>query len=186
MSNPFARFAAYLGTRGRALRRDDSAATAVEFALLALPFFLIVGGLLQTSVVFLASHVLESAVQDASRQIRTGQLQLSGGNLTTFRSQICNRLFGLYADCGGLHLRVVEVTNFQSTDFVAPVNPACPENCTWTVPEAWAPGTGKSVVMVQAHYRYPIILQLGPLGMANLADGNRLLGVATVFQNEPF
>jgi Flp pilus assembly protein TadG len=186
MSNPFSRFVAYLGKRGRAMRRDERAATAIEFGLLSLPFFLIVGGILQTSVIFLASQVLESAVHDASRHIRTGQMQLSAATLNTFRSQVCGRLFGLFSDCDGLHLRVVELTNFQSANFVAPVDPACTENCQWTLPESWEPGVGKSVVMVQVHYRYPVYLQLGPLGMANLADGNRLVGMATVFQNEPF
>lgn len=168
------------------MRRDEGAATAVEFALLSFPFFLIVGGILQTSVIFLASQVLESAVHDTSRNIRTGQLQQSGATLETFRSQVCGRLFGLFSDCDGLHLRIVGVTNFQSASFVAPVNPSCTQACNWTVPEAWEPGVGKSVIMVQAYYRYPIHLQFGPLGMANLADGNRLMGVATVFRNEPF
>lgn len=172
--------------RCRALRRDESAATAVEFALLSFPFFLIVAGILQTSVIFLATQVLESAVQDASRHIRTGQIQKSGTSLETFREQICGRLFGLFPDCSGLHLRVVEVTNFQSATVSVPVDPACAENCAWSLPELWTPGSGKSVVLVQAYYRYPVYIPFGPLGMANLPDGNRLLGSAAVFQNEPF
>ena len=43
-----------------------------------------------------------------------------------------------------------------------------------------------SVVLVQVYYRYPIMVQLGPLGMSNMADGRRLIGSAAVFQNEPF
>lgn len=193
MSNPFAIVGEHLRQRrqarahgGRSFARDEGAATAVEFALLAFPFFLIIGGILQTSVIFLASQVLESAVQDAARQVRTGQTQNSGGTIETFRDQVCDRLFGLFPDCATLHLRVVEVTDFQSATMVVPVDPECQENCQWTTPETWSPGKGRSVVLVQAHYRYPVVLQFGPLGMANLLDGNRLLGIASVFQNEPF
>ncbi|KKB08178.1 TadE/TadG family type IV pilus assembly protein [Devosia chinhatensis] len=172
--------------RRRALLRDESGATAIEFGLLSFPFFLIVAAILQTSVVFLATQVLESAVHDASRQIRTGQAQQSAATLSDFRQQVCDRLFGLFPNCTGLHLRVVEVTNFQSATVTVPVDPACAQNCLWTSPEIWTPGAGKSVILVQVYYRYPVLIQLGPLGMANLADGNRLLGTATVFQNEPF
>ncbi|ODT76047.1 MAG: hypothetical protein ABS76_32455 [Pelagibacterium sp. SCN 64-44] len=186
MSKIFARFAGFLLRRGRALGPDERAVTAVEFALLASPFFLIIAGILQTSVIFLATQVLESAVHDAARQIRTGQTQQVGGTLNTFRNQVCDRLFGLFPDCEGLHMRVVEVTNFQSASVAVPVDRSCNKDCEWTVPEAWVPGNGKSLILVQVFYRYPVVLQFGPLGMADLADGNRLLGSVAVFQNEPF
>ncbi len=186
MSNPFSNFSGRFRRRATAFRRDDGAATAIEFGLLAIPFFVIVGAILQTSVVFLATQVLESAVHDATRQIRTGQAQQAGGALASFRTNICDRLYGLFPDCAGLHLRVVEVTNFQSATVTPPIDLTCIEDCDWVVPEAWAPGGGKSVVLVQVHYRYPIYLKIGPFGMSNLPDGNRLIGTATVFQNEPF
>ncbi|WIY53319.1 pilus assembly protein [Devosia sp. YIM 151766] len=186
MSKNFARFAGLFRRQRRGILRDEQGATAVEFALLAFPFFLILAGILQTSVIFLASQVLESAVHDASRAIRTGQVQQSGDSLEDFRSQVCDRLFGLFPDCSGLHMRVVEVINFQSATISVPVETTCSGDCDWTILEAWSPGDGKSIVLVQVYYRYPVALQFGPLGMANLPNGSRLLGTATVFQNEPF
>src|SRR5690606_2566182 len=67
-----------LNRRRRALGRDERGVTAVEFGLLALPFFTIIAAILQTSLVFLADQVLESAVHDAARAIRTGQAQEAG------------------------------------------------------------------------------------------------------------
>lgn len=186
MTTPFAIFAGQLRQRARAFRRDENAATAIEFTLLSLPFFLIVGAILQTSVIFLATQVLESAVLDATRQIRTGQTQQAGGTLASFRADVCDRLYGLFPDCAGLHLRIAEVINFQSATVTPPIDMTCTQDCEWTVPETWRPGGGKSVVLVQVHYRYPVYLQFGPLGMSNLPDGSRLIGTATVFQNEPF
>jgi Flp pilus assembly protein TadG len=172
--------------RRREFLGDDRAVTAVEFALLGVPFFAIIAAILQTSVIFLASQVLESAVNDAARQIRTGQLHQTGATMSAFRNAVCDRLYGLFPDCAGLHIRVVEVTNFQSATVVEPVDPACRAPCTWSQPESFLPGAGRSVVLAQVYYRYPVIVQLGPLGMSNLPDGTRLMGTTTVFQNEPF
>ncbi|MHA6298669.1 TadE/TadG family type IV pilus assembly protein [Devosia sp. CAU 1758] len=170
----------------RRLMRDERAVTAVEFGMLALPFFAIVGAILQTSVVFLAAQVLESAVNDASRAIRTGQVQTGSVTLEQFRADVCGRLFGLFADCDGLHVRVNVVTNFQSASVAPPLAADCTAPCDWSEAETWTPGVGKSVVLVQVYYRYPVVVQLGPLGMSNMGDGRRLIGSATVFQNEPF
>ena len=170
----------------RRLGRDERAVTAVEFGMLALPFFAIIGAIMQTSLVFLASQVLESAVHDASRAIRTGQAQSASMTIDGFRSDVCNRLFGLFENCDGLHVRVNVVTNFQSATVSSPLPSPCTSPCDWSETEAWVPGAGKSVVLVQVYYRYPIFVQLGPLGMSNMGDGRRLIGSATVFQNEPF
>ena len=172
--------------QARRLIRDDDGVTAIEFGILAFPFFGIIGAIMQTSLVFLASQVLESAVHDASRAIRTGQAQTTSMTLEQFRTDVCGRLYGMFADCDGLHVRVNVVTNFQSATVSTPLAPSCAAPCDWTEAETFTPGAGKSVVLVQVYYRYPIIVQLGPLGMANMADGRRLMGSVAVFQNEPF
>ena len=70
--------------RRRGFARDDSGVTAIEFGLLALPFFSILGAILETSLVFLSGQVLESAVQDTSRLIRTGQAQVASVTAAQF------------------------------------------------------------------------------------------------------
>jgi Flp pilus assembly protein TadG len=53
---PFALLSGFRRLRtGRAFARNADGAVAVEFALLALPFFAIIGAILQTSVVFLST-----------------------------------------------------------------------------------------------------------------------------------
>ncbi|MBJ3784644.1 TadE/TadG family type IV pilus assembly protein [Devosia sediminis] len=179
-------FGTFLLRQLRRLRRNEDGVTAIEFGLLALPFFGIIGAIMQTSLVFLASQVLESAVHDASRAIRTGQAQAAGTTLEQFRTDVCNRLYRLLPDCDGLHVRVNVVTNFESATVEPPLPQPCTAPCDWTESESFAPGTGRSVVLVQVYYRYPIVIQLGPLGLSNMADGRRLMGSVAVFQNEPF
>jgi Flp pilus assembly pilin Flp len=170
----------------RRLLADDSGVTAIEFGILGLPFFGIIAAIMQTAIIFLSGQVLESALNDAARSIRTGQLQLSGGTLETFRDSICDRLYGLFPDCEGLHIRVVEVNNFQSATLSPPIETDCDGPCEWTDNENFSPGQGRSVILAQVHYRYPVLIPLGPVGMANLPDGTHLMGSVAVFQNEPF
>lgn len=176
--------------RRRRFARNEKGATLVEFGLLAMPFFAIVGAILETSIVFLAGQVLDSAVQDTSRLIRTGQAQAANLTIDGFRAQVCNRLYNLFTDCDALHVEVQVVNDFQSATVSAPVDWACEEDCDeWSRPEVYPAGyeAGSSEVMlVQVYYKWPILLNFAGLSLANLNDGRRLLGTATVFRNEPF
>ena len=158
----------------------------MEFALLGVPFFLIIGAILETSVVFLSSQVLESAVQDTSRQIRTGQSQGTMTTASDFKTKVCNRLYGLYGDCSGLHVEVQTVSDFSSVSITPPVDWTCESECTWSRPETFAQGKGSSIVVVQVYYKWPILLSLGEMSLANLPGQKRLLATSTVFRNEPY
>lgn len=165
--------------------RDERGATLIEFGLLAPIFFAILAAILQTSMLFLSSQVLESAVHDSSRAIRTGQAQESGWSIANFRSEMCGRLYGLL-DCSGLHIEVSNLTDFQSANTEPPFDPECEEECGWTREEAWSPGVASSIVLVQVHYKYPLLVPVGRLSPNSLPDGRLLLGAAAVFRNEPF
>src|SRR5688572_33004714 len=86
-------------SRGRNFVRDERGVTAIEFGILALPFFTIIFAIIETTMVFFAGQVLDSAVEDASRMIRTGRAQTAGYSLTNFRTLMCGYTFGLFGDC---------------------------------------------------------------------------------------
>lgn len=167
--------------------RATEGSTAIEFAILAPIFFALLGATLETSIVFLTGQVLESAVQDAGRAVRTGQAQRRGDTLEKFRTALCDGTIGL-VDCSKLHIEVTTVNDFKTATVNAPIDWTCKSNCDWTRPEAYAPGQGSSTVLVQVYYKYPLILTSGffGVGQADLPDGKRLLGSVTVFKNEPF
>lgn len=171
--------------RRRGFLRDQSGATMIEFGILAIPFFAILGAILETAVVLLSGQVLESAVQDSGRIIRIGQ---ATGNYTidNFREDLCGRLFGLFKNCAGLHIQVSVIDNFASANYKPPVDFNCKtSNCDWTQPQSFQPGVGSDVIVVQAYYRWPLVLNLGA-SLANLPDNQVLLASVTVFRNEPF
>ncbi|WP_193337044.1 TadE/TadG family type IV pilus assembly protein [Devosia beringensis] len=177
---------ALFGQGRRRFLRDQRGATAVEFGLLALPFFAIIGAILETSVVFLSGQVLESAVQDTSRYIRTGQAQGVIVTAADFKAQVCSRLYGMFGDCSGLHVEVQTINDFNTMPISAPVDWNCVSNCQWNRPETYTIGAGSSIVVVQVYYKWPIILSLGDMTLANLPEQKRLLATATVFRNEPY
>jgi Flp pilus assembly protein TadG len=109
-------------------RRDASGVTAVEFGLVALPFFAVLFAILEVSLAFWTSQVMESMVADASRQVYTGQFQQANQGKSAaqmaeaFKDLICgtsvvdgrkvNR-FGLFDCHGKLQVDVRAYTSFQ-------------------------------------------------------------------------
>ncbi len=163
--------------------RDDRGVTAIEFGLLAIPFFALIGAILETALVFLASQILDAAVGDSSRLIRTGQAQTAGYTAANFNTAICNELYGLF-DCTKLQVKVSIVSGFASATVASPLDPVDPSK--WTLVPAYNPGVGSQVIMVQAYYKWPTILNFGGFNLATSSDGTRLLGSVRVFENEPF
>lgn len=177
--------------RASALAGDERGAVAIEFGILALPFFAIIFAILETSIVFMAGQVLDSAVQDASRKVRTGES--ASATLAQFRTEICEGLFGLF-DCSKLKISVQPITAFSdiSTAVLTPIKPNCdpstdPDQC-WQVTEAFQPGTGSSIELVQVFYKWPTVVDFGGFNLSNQADagGARLLSAVRVFRNEPY
>lgn len=180
----------FIGRRG--LARDEKGAVAIEFAILALPFFTLIFAILETSIVFLAGQILDSAVQDAARQIRTGQAQGAGWNTDTFRQKVCDGLYGMF-DCSAakLKVRVSVVSSFSSATLTPPIDPDCSatsdeDECDWTIAQAFDGGLGSQVVLVQAYYKWPTIVNLPGFNLETQAGGTRLLSAIRVFVNEPF
>lgn len=168
----------------RRFARDDRGVTAVEFGILALPFFTIVFAILETAMVFFAGQVLDSAVEDASRLVKTGQG--NAYNLGTFRTYMCGYTFNLF-DCDKIRIKVDKIADFASTTTSQPVWTCQPNGkCDWAVTESFSPGKGREVIQVFAYYRWPLLVTLPYFNLKNQADNYRLLGATRVFRNEPF
>ena len=176
--------------RRRRFIRDDRGVTMIEFALLAVPFFAILGAILETSLIFLAGQMLDSSVNSASRLVRTGQ----AGNFSAekFQETICDNLYGMFRDCDQLRINVDNVGDFKSTIITSPVATPCVKTCAWTLPAKYNPGQGGSIIMVRVYYKWPVILSWpdtllpGGFTLADQPDGTRLLGAVRIFRNEPF
>src|SRR5580692_1890976 len=66
----------------RRFARHQGGATAVEFALVLLPFLALMFGIIETALVFFADQTLETAVANSARLILTGQTYSSFGGIS--------------------------------------------------------------------------------------------------------
>src|SRR5262245_17215431 len=93
----FARPAANRRPFSRWLRNDRGSA-AVEFALVVVPFFMFVIGIMGMGLWFFTSSSLDYGVEAAARQIRTGSAQKTDMTVAQFRQLVCTQA-GNYIDC---------------------------------------------------------------------------------------
>lgn len=166
--------------RGAGFSRDQSGVTAVEFALIAPPFFALLLALFEVGMVFFSGSVLENAVNDSARLIRTGQAQSGGFSKASFRNSVCQNLSMF--DCNKL---VVSVETFQS--FAGIGNPSSPLDANGNLKTSFPfdMGVGGDIVLVRVFYEWELIAPKLTL-LSNMGTGNRLLTTAQVFRNEPF
>ncbi len=169
---------------GHAFRRDEHGAVAIEFALLALPFFAIIGAIFETSLYFLSSQILDSAVDTSVRLVRTGQAQTADYTASQFRDSICDNLLNLFT-CENLQVDVETINDFSSADFSISreIDPD-----TGLLKGTWiySPGTGSDYVMLRVGYKWPTMLDILGFNLSNIGDGYRLMTAVRVFRNEPF
>ncbi len=159
----------------RRFRDDAAGATAIEFAIVALPFFTLMFAIIETAIVFFAGQALETATADAARLIMTGQAQQQNFSQDQFRQQVCDRMRGLI-DCEALKVDVRTYAAFAGS---------APRPDEDEQPQ-YAPGIGGDIVVVRASYEWPLVTSLVGLSLADRPDGKRLIAATAAFRNEPF
>lgn len=162
--------------------RDRDGTTAIEFGLLGLPFFAMIAVILETSLVLLASNIFDSALQDTTRQIRTGQANAAGHTISDFRTGMCDRLVGLF-DCDSIIIVVREVSSFTNANIVDPVDPNTGD---WLVTETYSSGARQTIMVAEAYYKWDTFVNIMGFNLATLSDDTFVMGAARVFRNEPF
>lgn len=166
----------------RRFSRDREGATAVEFAFIAGPFFLLILATLEIALIFFAGSIIENAVTETAREIRTGQLQNSGGTEQTFRAAVCDRV-SVIADCGGLAIDVRTFENFSAADFSSPLDGDGEIDDSGFTFEPGGPG---DIVVVRAFYPWQVFTPGFGLGLSNMSGNRRMIAAAAAFRNEPF
>lgn len=178
------RLAAKLARMTRRFCRRRGGAVAVEFALIAVPFFLIVMATVQTVVVYMAQQELETITEQASRYILTNQA--TSDTQTQFSKTVCAQVSALF-NCNNLMINVQNYgtgTSFSSATTTAPTL-TFDSNGNVTNTWSFSPGSNGSIVVVQVMYQWPIFLKPFSFNLSNLSNGNRLLMATAVFRNEP-
>ena len=163
---------------------DNSGLAAVEFALIAVPFFLLLFGLIEISLIFIISTTLEHGLTEASRQIRTGAFQQNPlSTEVTFKQDVCNELFNLLDCPGGLVLDVTTFSSFTGSSQPSRIDSNGDFDST---NEQFSAGSRNDIVLIRAFYEWELITPVISAPLSNLSNGNRLIEAGIAFRNEPF
>jgi Flp pilus assembly protein TadG len=169
--------------RLRALSAARAGSAGIEFAFVAPVFFVFLMGTMETGIIYLGDFVLQNAVSDASRQIRTGQVALNGTTQAQFRTIVCNEIAPLLDCSTNLQIDVETFPSFGATNFANPVTASGTLDPSLS---NWSPGTVCSVVLVRAFYTWNVATPLLTPFLVNMANGYHLLSAAAAFRNEPY
>jgi hypothetical protein len=185
-----------VATFGRRFAGNRDGVTAVEFAIVALPFLLFVFGIMAVGLQFFTINALDNAVQKAARKIRTGEAQRSGMKLSEFKELVCES-GGYYInqDCDKIF---IHVQNASSWGDIQPR--ACAENgqmtpqSNMTADLADASGGSEQVVLVtvcfdwQLPISFPYLqyMMMNPSDGVALESGGSLIQSVATFRTEPY
>ena len=172
----------------RVFRRDQDGVAAVEFGLVAVPFFALLFAILETALVFWSTQVLETAVANASRTIYTGQFQNSNDETSSdigakFKAEVCKHVAALFP-CETAAVRV-DVRRF--TPGTPP--PEVINSATKEINEGafgYQATRASDIVLVRVALEYPVFVSMLNSNQPNLANGKRLIMSSATFRNEPF
>lgn len=170
-------------------RKDQDGATALEFAILAVPFFALLFSIVELAIVFFLSSTLTFAMNEAARDVRTGEFQSSCGNAEEFKQAVCDKM-GSLGNCANLRIDVVTSPNGRFQPDLLPTvpnvedpdNPGNPQ----IPPDSYAQTQARSVVVVRAQYYHKLAFPGEFTRLSNQPGNNRLLTSSTAFRNEPF
>jgi hypothetical protein len=162
-------------------RREGAA--AVEFAIVALPFFFVIFAILELGVIFLVDSTMEVATQQAVRLVRTGQTQ--GGAITAaqFRSALCDDMSVFAGDCQTR--AVVDVRPIPQFRDPNPPDPIVDGVFDATRTD-FDPGNSSDLMLVRVWYPQPVVTPMLSRALTRLESGDAVISVTTAFRNEPY
>ena len=176
----------------RRWRSDDSGMTAVEFGLVAMPFMMLLFGIISVCLYFFTNFTLENAVWHTARALRTGQVQQGKGVYSTatttetkkaaFKAALC-ALAPHFLNCN----KVVVIVQ-SSASFGGITEPKCATNGVMVDQTAatFDTGTASSVILVTVCYPWDFGGKLPFVKIGNLNNGAVLLQASVAFRTEPY
>lgn len=139
--------------------------------------------LLEVGMLFTLDSTLESAVQQTSRMIRTGEAARSGFTAAQFKTEMCERMTIFSAGCEShAFVDVREITQFRSPE---PPDPLAGGDLDQKDMD-YGNGAAGSLMLVRIWYKHPVFTPMMRQMLARTNKGEAVLMAATTFKNEPF
>lgn len=164
-------------------RRNRDGTAAVEFAIVAAPFFAMMLAIFETAFVFFGELMLETGLQDAARMVRTGQAHEQGFDENAFRQAVCDNMLGMLSCDESLIIDVRAFGDFNQIVIPPALNGDGELNDNFTYDH----GTQGSTIVARAFYVWHLFTPMtSTSGLGNMAGGDRLMTSIATFRNEPF
>lgn len=175
----FGRKALPLRRRGVDFAEDAHGATAVEFGIVSIPFFMILCAIFEAAFLLFNQSNLENATYDASRQLLTGQIQGNGQTtaqqLTTFTNLVCSKLWRNFS-CANVKVDVRSASDY--TGSFDTTKTICGSGQT----ASYTPGASGNVLVVRVCYPYPLYFNR----FSGFNSSTVTLMATTVFKSENY
>jgi len=163
------------------LWRDRRGATAVEFALIAFPFFGMIMGCIELAIVLFAGVSLDLATTKVARELRTG-VATKPTSAKVFIKKVCAEMAWLGSDCTGK--MQVDVRTFNNFKLVTQAPDVIVAGQFTTM--QYNAGTGSQIQLVRVYYPWPVFSPFIKPGLGTMNTGEAVLSSKVVFRNEPF
>lgn len=173
-------------------QRNQNGATAVEFALVAVPFLALLFAIIELAMMFWTTQILEESLSQTARSLLTGQSQTryaSGSataNRDAFKNDLCTNAGFPLIDCSKLFVDVRTYTTFGTastgTSGSDPVSGGAMNTAGFTYSQ---PQAGQ-IVVVRAALEYSLFFTQWSQALASIGSGKRGIVATTAFKAEPF
>lgn len=188
----------------RRFRDDREGAAALEFALLAIPFLMLVFATFETFLAFAGEQLMANAVDTMARKIRTGEITFGLGKSTDmteseFREAFCAEVAVLRMCSSSeattpakLYLDVRQFASFADMPKDVPRVSSAEYSDLDTSEFAFSPGGPESKNMVRAYYRWQVMTDLIRPYITNIRPAGTVLPTdflivsTSAFQNEKY
>ncbi len=159
------------------------ASAAIEFAMIAPVFFVILMGIIENGLIYFAGTTLQYATDNAARYVRTGQAQAASLTKAQFRTRICNDVAPLLACDSNLQIDMQAYNGYSAASFGAATDAA--GNLKSSL-NNYQPGSACEVVLVRTFYTWKVLTPVLSPFLTNMKAGYRLVAATAAFRNEPF
>jgi Flp pilus assembly protein TadG len=185
-------------------RKDRDGAAAIEFALLAIPFLMLVFATFETFIAFAGEQLMSNAVGTMARKIRTGEITFGQGKPTDvteaeFRAEFCAEI-AILNMCSSteantpakLYLDVRQFSTFADMPKDIPKVSTAAYSDLDTSQFAFSPGGPDTKNMVRAYYRWQVMTDLIRPYITNIRPPNKIIPTdflivsTSAFQNEKY
>lgn len=172
----------------RRYRNDAEGATAIEFAIVALPFLGLIFGILELALVFFTSAVMTNAMNDTGRLVRVGSFQ-GCGSASEFKALVCDKMSNLMDCKANLRIDLTTASGFQAITLPDPgMSGLDPDDEDAKIVDGTYENTGPSApVVMRGTFYYPLALPNFMTRLESVPGSRRhVISATTAFRTEPF